>query len=541
MHTSAPGRVARCAVNIMFENTRKSLVAPVAVIAAFAMLFAGVVLFAEGSQAQGEDLSGTYGEPYTIEVAPGFSWTYTASFNLEGTVLSFAVNDLGDNATFSGMDVTVNIPEQTGTYNLVLQGYHEASKQYTYQYIQFDVKDGIVITPESTILTDTAIVGESVNYVINATAGYGSINSIEATFSCEDDVSTEGVFTATPTIGADGNYITITGAPTEGMAGKTVSINVSVATDKGETATKTYTFEVYSDFALSATNETIGNYADSTSTVISFPADVTVSEWTGVSDLTAGIAWDEGSRTLSVTSDAYIDEDIVIGATTADGQSASITIHVDNENTAADIAPNQASIVTAVDLGTKTVTFAPTLSDNFSGIKANSYALASAVNGFSIDASTGVVTLDPAVSGAVESGTVTVNAETNFGMPVSAEFTYTVEGDLTFTATDDEKALILVCDDVHTVESAAFNGAAQYATVTYSYEVTSGNEAGLTSVSVENGKLVVDGSTPASTFTIVVTAHTAGGQSESVTYTVTSWADLSFTSELENGALAFEA
>ena len=171
----------------MFATDRKSLTAPVAFIAAFLMVCVACIGFAGLSDAQGEDLSDTYpeyGNVNPIDIAPGFSWTYTASFNIEGTVLSAAVNDFQtagfeDAVSIDGMNVVVTIPEgASGAYNLVLQGYHAESEQYAYQWIQFNVKDGIAITPSGEILNN-AVVGTPVNFEISATAGYVAVSRKE--------------------------------------------------------------------------------------------------------------------------------------------------------------------------------------------------------------------------------------------------------------------------------------------------------------------------------------------------------------------------
>ena len=523
---------------IMFATDRKSLTAPVAIIAAFLMVCVAGIGFAGLSDAQGENLSDThpeYGNVNPIDIAPGFSWTYTASFNIEGTVLSAAVNDFEtagfeDAVSIDGMNVVVTIPNgASGAYNLVLQGYHAESEQYAYQWIQFNVKDGIAITPSGEILNN-AVVGTPVNFEISATAGYGTVTSITATVSNND----AGNFTATPS----GSKVTITGTPTvDDLGDHTVTVNVE--TSNHETATKTYTFTVYNDFVITADYTTIGNYEDSEVATLSVPSDITVTAWTGLDDYTEGaIVWNADAKTITVNSDAYINQIIEIGATSEDGQTAEITISVQNENDTMTMSPDNSSVLTYFGNDeSKTVNM--TLSaeaGQFSGIQADSYALASPVTGVSIDAGTGVVTITGAAV-AQQNTNVTVNATTVYGKALSTTFTLNVEGAMTFSVADD--TLILVCDDKHTVDSEVLNGAAQYATVSYAAQVTGDNASGI-QASIVEGKLHIDGSTPGQTYTVNVTASTPAGQSITETFTVTSYLDLAFDSQVSAGAIAYE-
>lgn len=117
----------------MFEVTNKrNMAIPTAVVAAVLMLCAAVLVCSPMSDATGEDLEG-FGEVNEIAIAPGYSWSYTATFpsDLEaGTVLTFEVNELNTNATIDGHNVSVIIPSDfsAGAYNLVLKAEHADSR-----------------------------------------------------------------------------------------------------------------------------------------------------------------------------------------------------------------------------------------------------------------------------------------------------------------------------------------------------------------------------------------------------------------------------
>ena len=498
--------------------------------AAFAMILAGVLIATESTDAVGEDLSETYGDPYVIDIAPGYSWEYEATFPESLTadvVLDAIVNDLGDAVTYSGQynhTVNVTIPSETsvGNYNLVLRATHAASEQVTYQYIQFNVQGGIVITPAGENLGNT-VVGTEKQFSFTANTTFSTISSVSATvtgLTVEEDY----------TVSVSGNTVTITLTPTEEMVGTEQQIVVTAEAAAGESVTKNYTFDVYRDFVLTPDHTTIGNQSDA-SAVISIPEGITVATWTGVDSLPKGVTWTAETRTLSVSSDAYIDAEITIGATSEDGQTAdSIVINVHNESATLALNASEASVITYNDnAADPTVSFSVNESGAYSGIASGSYALSAPVTGVSVDADTGVVTIDSSAVSVQNGTTVTVLAETVFGMQIQGSFTLTVEGDLTFT--DSNNTLILIIDDDHTVSSAAFNGAAENAEVTYTYDVQPA--AGMT-VSVDSGMLVADCSTPNSNYTVTITAHTAGGQTAQVVYTINVFAELTFTSEPEN-------
>ena len=529
-HTSAPRTgAAVCRRDKMFATERKSLTVPVAIVAVALMLCGAFIAMSEQSQAAGEDLSGTYGEPYVIDIAPGYSWDYTATFpeSLEGVKLSAQVNDLGS-AVVIGEDthtVDVTIPAETaaGSYNLVLKAFHEASNQTVYQYIQFNVQNGIVITPAGENLGNT-VVGVEKQFTFTANTTFSTIDSITASINgltVNEDY----------TISVSGNSVTVTITPTEDLVGAEQTITVTATAAAGEEKTVTNTFNVYRDLVLTPTNTTIGNQSNA-STVINVPAGLDIT-FTGVDSLPAGVSWDEETRTLSVSSNAFIDQDITIGATSADGQTAdNVVISVENESTTLAINTSESNVITYNDNAEDPQITVSLNEGSNSGIKANSYALGSTIDGVSIDAATGTVTIDSSTVATTNVGTtVTINAETNFGMAVTGSFTFTVEGDLTFS--DENNSLILITDADHIVSSEVFNGAAENAEVTYDYQITGETQTGFT-VSLEGNKLTVDSSTIEQVYQITVTAHTAGGQTESVVYTINTFAELIFTSEPKN-------
>ena len=186
---------------IMFATERKSLAVPVAIFAAVLMLCAALFAFAGASEAktfpdQGidEDL-----EPSTIEMAPGFSYTYTIMFDEtlnEGVEVDYVVNTLPEGtqtnitkqvngATWGTLKVVLASDCAAGQYDLVLKATHADSGQTAYQYIIFDVKSGVTITPTEIQLGNT-IQNDVFSKEFVVTVGYGNIQTILKDFGLFD-------------------------------------------------------------------------------------------------------------------------------------------------------------------------------------------------------------------------------------------------------------------------------------------------------------------------------------------------------------------
>ena len=213
----------------MFEVTNKrNMAIPTAVVAAVLMLCAAVLVCSPMSDATGEDLEG-YGEVNEIAIAPGYSWSYTATFpsDLEaGTVLTFQVNELTTNATIDGHNVSVIIPSDfpTGAYNLVLKAEHADSGQTAYQWIRITVNQALALDYSGCV--EEIIQGTAQNITLSSTGGIGTVTWQE--------VSLPNGLTLS------GN--TISGTPTQ--IGENV-VQVQAVSDKGETKDLEITFTVY--------------------------------------------------------------------------------------------------------------------------------------------------------------------------------------------------------------------------------------------------------------------------------------------------------
>ena len=165
----------------MFESNGKG--AAFALAASFVMVLCALIAvpFAE---ATGGDLTG-YGTVNEISIAPGYSWSYTSTFPSdleEGTVLTFAVNELEGTATIDKHTLTVStVPaDKAGNkYNIVLKAYHAESDQTAYQWIRITVNSAMAVD-YSRCLSEI-VKGASQTIDLKSTGGIGTVTVVATT------------------------------------------------------------------------------------------------------------------------------------------------------------------------------------------------------------------------------------------------------------------------------------------------------------------------------------------------------------------------
>ena len=361
--------------------------APVAILAAIVMLFAGLAVVAMDSEAKtfpdqgiSEDLQGT-----TIEIAPGFQYTYTIKFDEtlnEGVTVDDVVNTLPEGCTtdiqknvsgevWGTLKVVIDEDTPATTYDLVLKAEHAESGQVAYQYIIFDVKSGVTVAPTD-INLKLAVQNQTFSQEFTVTAGYGNIQSIT--------VSTEAFDVSGQQPTADGTSstatFTISGTPTT-IGAKTITI--SGTTTHNEQFSKTYEFQVYSEFTGAFDAQTITSLDGSakSSTQQTVPSDLTVT-WKADAELPEGVTLNESTGVVTVESDDYINATVALTATdsiTKQTKTMSVTVQNENVNAAIQVQENEYvmddTYYTYVDAGARTLAVAPTLvaSTTFSGIQ----------------------------------------------------------------------------------------------------------------------------------------------------------------------------
>lgn len=266
------------------NQSKRRLLAPTAVLAVLAMLC--VALAGAADADTGADLTG-YGTVNEISIAPGYQWTYTATFPSdleEGTMLSFQVNELGDIASIRNHTVSISaIPSSMAgsSYNLVLKAYHAESDQTAYQWIRFSINDSMSVNYSGCI--NEIIKGASQTIDLTSTGGIGTVTW--KAVSMPDGLSLSGN--------------RITGTPTKVGVN---TIELKATSSQGESKDLTITFTVY-NVIVGGTDETvvaIGDKAMSTTAVSQTGTDLGVT-WRADKTLPAGLELNESTGVISGT------------------------------------------------------------------------------------------------------------------------------------------------------------------------------------------------------------------------------------------------
>lgn len=208
------------------NSRRKNLSLAVAIAALFALC--AVIVPATDSDATGENLTG-YGTVNEIKIAPGYSWTYTATFpaDLEaGTALTFQINELNDTATITGHTLKIStIPSNLAgkSYNIVLKAYHAESDQTSYQWIRIAVNAALSVDYAGCL--NEIILGASQNIELKSEGGVGTVSWTASEMAPGLSLNDNKV-TGTPTkVGS--NRIVLKATSTGGET-KDLSINFTV-------------------------------------------------------------------------------------------------------------------------------------------------------------------------------------------------------------------------------------------------------------------------------------------------------------------------
>ena len=524
-----------------------------AVFAALLMVCVGFAVASEQSQAiiiDGENDGADIPSAGTVTMAPGFKYVYNITFDttLNADVLVSAVTgienelpsstyQLQKTATAESHDVwgtlTVTLPSEfeAKQYNLVLKATHEASGQTAYQYIVFDVKNGVTIQP-TTLDLGAKIQGQQFSQEFTVTAGFGNVASVTVASEQMDDISQPSITPA--------SEVTFTVTGTMDTLG-TNTVTISGLTDEQEVFSQDYTFSVYSAFSGTFTEDTIGT-TDGTSDT----SAITSSEIP--SDISAGLTYvanipeeyqssitDNGDGTVTVTGGNYIDADVTITAThTLTSQSKTQTVHVHNEasNVALQLGTAEylidGTFWTYVNAEDRTFTVAPNLeaSTGFSGIESWDVSGDDVV----VKMSNGTVTID-APADAAASAEYTITAVTNFGKTITTTFNLVVEGLLSVSEGETFKLINTAGQDTYDAE---FTASAANAELSYAPVNTGGTDL-TANLNEEEQSIHFQSSTAAETYTYTLTVSTLAGQSDDIVYTVNTFAKLSFNELPENG------
>lgn len=178
-----------------------------------------------------------YGTIYEIDLAPGFSYSYTPTYPSDLTVTTSIekYESTGINASLSNKTLSVTVKDgiTSGSYDIILKATSSTGgiDQVSYQHIRINVVSGLSVSGS----IDNIVLGDSISFTPSGSSGMGDV-----AWSVKTGTSLPAGLTF-----VNG---TLSGTPTT-LGTNTVYLTASAA---GETQDLTLTFTVYS--ALTPTN-----------------------------------------------------------------------------------------------------------------------------------------------------------------------------------------------------------------------------------------------------------------------------------------------
>ena len=487
----------------MFSNIKVA-----ALFAVLVMALAGACVIADshGSDAIGEDLSGTYGTPTNINIAPGYRWTYTPDFPSDLTqylTVSLKVND-SNVGSVSGKTVTVNIPTNasTGTkYNVVIQASMTSPvSQTAYQYVTFTVVNGLSVS--GTI--NDIIKGSNINFTPIGTSDMG-------------DVTWAVTSGKTLPAGLTLSNGKVTGTPTA-LGEQTVYLT---ATANGQSKDLEVTFTVYSKIVGGAA-ETIRSYNTSvSSTAISNGSDIGVTWAVTSGTLPAGFTLNSSTGVVSGKSAEVKSTTVTITGTSGHGPSQSATKQITIQSEPALTLSCSDSILTYRNNASEV---SATISSPMTSEKTWTV---SEFSGASV--TDGVLKVKNSTAIGMNQ-TVTVTCATAYGQTKTVDIAVSVEDTLSISG--DEVLNILAGSEGGNTSAFTVTGGSDNV-LTASTDVTGMN------VGISNGQLHADKASIGTDNTATVTVTSAAGQTASMDVTVNVYSQLVFTSAPTGGAIFY--
>lgn len=480
-----------------------ALYGAVALFSAMAMALCGVGLM-DSSEAAYDETS----DIYELELAPGFSYTWTPTYPSDLDVTTTVEKyEEGVVAQMVGESVQITVADGTtsGTYDVLIKAYTNTAgiEQTIYKIIRVTVAAGLEVSGS----INNIILGASVDFTPNASSGMTEV----ITWTSSDIESTGLTF-------QDGK---VTGTPASaGTYSFTLTANAA-----GETKDLEISFIVYQKI-VGGSDETITSYGTEVS---STGVTQTVSEsdtsgdlnvvWTADKALPEEFTLDPETGTVSGSSSvAQFTEVTLTGTDSASGQSVSHKVTIRSEPALTIGGVSDVVVYSGCTPREVQMTF----TENTSGI---TWSVTEAA-GVSIDQS-GKVT----VTGDASAQDIIVTAQTAYGQSKQHTIHITVE------------SLFEIAGDATLSAIAGQSNTATYTTtgdVTWSVD-TEGIPAGANvSIDAETGVLTLNSASPQESFTVTITATSETGQTAEFEVTLTVVSQLSFTNEPSTGVIVFE-
>jgi len=476
-----------------------------ALTAILAMVFVGAIIASDDSDAIGEDLSSTYGEPTNINIAPGYRWTYTPEFPSDLTqylTVSLQVND-GNIGSVSNKTVTVNIPSNAsvGTvYNIVIKASMTSPvSQTAYQYVTFTVVNGLNVS--GTI--NDIIKGSNISFTPTGTSDMGTVTwAVTSGKTLPAGLTlSNGKVTGTPTsTGLQTVYLT--------------------ATANGQSKNLEVSFTVYSKIVGGST-ETIKSYNTTvSSTAITNGTDIGVTWAVTSGTLPSGFSLNSSTGVVSGKSSSVQSTTVTITGTSSHGptQTATKQITIQSEP-ALTLSCSQSILTYKNNSAEKSVSI--TSSDSSAKTwSVSSFSGATITNG----------TLKVKNSTAVGMNqSVTVTCTTAYGQTKTVNVTVSVEDTLAISG--DSTLNLLAGTEGSTTAFTITGGSSNSLSA-------STDDAGLT-VRISDGKLYAVDNSAEQNLSATVTVTSAAGQTASAEVEINVYNQLVFSSVPTAGAIIY--
>ena len=500
----------------MSHDTSKMMAA----IAALAMAFMGAFILVQDTDAVYESTT-EYGQVYTINLAPGYTYTYTPSYpaglTVTTTIEKYESAGITATVTNGTLKVKVNDSVTSGDYDIILKASSSTGgvAQTAYQHIRIHVVTGLTVDEAANTINDI-IKGATVTF--QAQASTNATNSSGVTFPITWAVTSGKTLPAGLTL--SGN--TVSGTPTNtGL--NTVYLTASSG---GQTADIVVPFKVWQKIVTQSSEE-IFSHGNSVSSTVN-PQSVSSTDTSGDLVLTwalksgtmpSGFSLNASTGVVSGSSTTLSTSNIVIeGTHAASGQSVTKTISIVSEPDLT-ITPSKTLVAVYSGAPSQTVTFTAS-----SGTSSVTWSIPT-TTGLSINAVSGKLT----VTDAAAPGTVTVTATTDNGQVKTCSIQIVEESPMAITGA----ATLSTATDPPVKSTSPCNVSGVKRSVT-------GVPAGIEiSINETTGELTLTDNSPSTCTVKVVATSTTTGQTAEYSVTCTVVAKLVFTDVPSGGAIAY--
>lgn len=444
-----------------------------------------------------------YGTIYEVDLAPGFTYSYSPSYPSDLTVTTTIekYESTGITAAFASGTLTVAVKDgvTSGSFDVILKASATTGgvSQTAYQHIRVNVVSGLSVSGS----ISNIIKGASVNFTPAGTSSMGDVTwAVKSGTTLPAGLSLSGG--------------KVTGTPTA-LGVNTVSLTASCL---GETKDLVVKFTVYSKI-VGGSAQTITSHGNTVSSAaISNGSDIGVTWAVTKGALPSGFSLNSSTGVISGSSTALQSVAVTITGTSHSGPSQTATKVVTIRSEPALTLSGSAAVATYASAADKTVTFAAA-----SGTSALTWTVTSATG---VSIADGVLT----VKNTAVSGSVTVTLKTAYGQSMTKAVTITKEA----------SAAITGAASVGKTSDAAAVTSAYTSNVSGTWSVVTSNVPTGTTVSMSSGTLTLNGSSPTSSFTVTVKCITAGGQTAQKTVTCQIVSPLAFSSVPSAGIIAYE-